>query len=509
MTSSRLVTVEHRTVDAIAGPLLTAEPMTGVSYAEPVDVIGPDGQTRRGQVLEIDGDRVTVQVLDGTQGLGLHGTTVRSRGGTSRLAVGPGLLGRAFDGRGQPADGGPPIIPEGFRDINGAPLNPVARRHPSEFVETGISAIDGLTTLVRGQKLPIFSGYGLPAAELAARIATSARVPGDAGAGGFVVVFAALGVTRREAEFYRTAFAESGRQHRMVLFVNLAEDPAIECLQTPRLALAAAEYLAWDGDLHVLVFLTDMTNYCEALREVSVARQELPGRRGYPSEMYSDLASIFERAGRIHGRPGSITQLAVLTMPDDDVSHPIPDLTGYITEGQVVLSRDLDRRGIFLPIDVLPSLSRLMNAGIGAGNTRDDHRDLADQLYACYARGRRVRDLASIIGTAALGEDDRRYLGFADDLEQRLIGQGTGRRGLGETLDLAWDLLGRFPRHELTRIRQRYLDRHHSPAQAPASQPDPPRLAENQRPKKEDTHAHHAHRHLPAVRAPLPQQAAP
>jgi V/A-type H+/Na+-transporting ATPase subunit B len=464
VTSGRLVTVEHRTVETIAGPLLAAEPMAGVGYAEPVEVLGPDGAIRRGQVLEIDGDRVTVQVLDGTQGLGLHGTTIRSRGDTSRLAVGPGLLGRAFDGRGQPADGGPPIIPDGFRDINGAPLNPVARSHPSEFVETGISAIDGLTTLVRGQKLPIFSGYGLPAAELAARIATGARVPGDAGADGFVVVFAALGVTRREAGFYRTAFADSGRQQRMVLFVNLAEDPATERLQTPRLALTAAEYLAWDAGRHVLVVMTDMTNYCEALREISAARQELPGRRGYPGDMYSDLASIFERAGRVRGRRGSITQLAVLTMPDDDISHPIPDLTGYITEGQVVLSRSLDRRGIFPPVDILPSLSRLMNAGIGAGNTRDDHRDLADQLYACYARGRRVRDLASIIGTAALGEDDRRYLAFADDFEQRFIGQGTGRRDLIATLDLAWALLGRFPRHELTRIRQRHLDRHHSPA---------------------------------------------
>jgi V/A-type H+/Na+-transporting ATPase subunit B len=457
---SPLITVEHRTVDGIAGPLLTAKPVTGVGYAEPVDVIGPDGHARRGQILQIDGDRVTVQVLDGTHGLGLHGTTIRSRGGASRLAVGPDLLGRTFDGRGQPADGGPPIIPEAFRDIDGAPLSPVARSHPAEFVETGISAIDGLITLVRGQKLPIFSGYGLPAADLAARIATSARVPGDAGADGFVVVFAALGVTRREAEFYRNAFTASGRQHRMVMFVNLAEDPAVERLHTPRLALTAAEYLAWDAGLHVLVVMTDMTNYCEALREVSAARQELPGRRGYPSDMYSDLASIFERAGRIHGRPGSVTQLTVLTMPDDDVSHPIPDLTGYITEGQIVLSRDLDRRGIFPPIDVLPSLSRLMNAGIGADSTREDHRELADQVYACYARGRHVRDLASVIGSAALGGNDRRYLAFADDFERHFVGQGSGRRTLTETLDAAWDLLGRFPRDELKRISRRHLDRH-------------------------------------------------
>jgi V/A-type H+-transporting ATPase subunit B len=452
VTATRLVTVEHRTVGTIAGPLLVADPLNGVGYAEPVEVIGPDGASRRGQVLEIDGSRVTVQVLDGTSGLGLDHTTVRSRGAAARLAVGAGLLGRAFDGQGNPADGGPPIIPEAFRDINGAPLNPVARSHPAEFVETGVSSIDGLITLVRGQKLPIFSGYGLPAAELAARIATSARVPGDAG--GFVVVFAALGATRREAQFYRDAFAASGRQQHMVLFVNLADDPAIERLQTPRIALTAAEYLAWDAGLHVLVVLTDMTNYCEALREISAARQELPGRRGYPSDMYSDLASIFERAGRVHGKAGSITQLAVLTMPDDDVSHPIPDLTGYITEGQIVLSRELDRRGIFPPVDVLPSLSRLMNAGIGENRTRGDHREVADQLYACYARGRRVRDLASIIGTAALGTGDRRYLSFADDFEQRFIGQGGLRRSIAESLDLARELLARFPRHELTRIRQ-------------------------------------------------------
>jgi V/A-type H+/Na+-transporting ATPase subunit B len=468
-----LITVEHRTSDAIAGPLLTAEPLTGVGYAEPVEVIGPDHRVRRGQVLEINGERVTAQVLDGTDGLDLERTVIRSRGGTSRIAVGPGLLGRTFDGAGRPADGGPPIIPHEFRDLDGAPLNPVARSHPSEFVETGISAIDALITLVRGQKLPIFSGYGLPAAELAARIATSARVPGQHDDDDFVVVFAALGVTRREAGFYRSAFAESGRQHRMVAFLNLAEDPAIERLHTPRLALTAAEYLAWDAGLQVLVVMTDMTNYCEALREVSAARQELPGRRGYPSDMYSDLASLFERAGRIGGSQGSITQLAVLTMPDDDVSHPIPDLTGYITEGQIVLSRDLDRRGIFPPIDVLPSLSRLMNAGIGDGSTRDDHRNLADQLYACYARGRQVRDLASIVGAAALGEDDRRYLAFADEFEQRLINQGAERRAIGATLDLAWDLLGRFPRHELKRIRQALLDRYHAPtAASPASGPE-------------------------------------
>ncbi len=409
--------------------------------------------------VEIDGDRVTVQVLDGTHGLDLAGTLVRSRGRASQLAVGPDLLGRAFNGAGQPIDGGPPVIPHEFRDIDGAPLNPVARSHPSEFVETGISAIDALITLVRGQKLPIFSGYGLPAARLGARIATSARVRADAAGDGFVVVFSALGVTRREAEYYQEAFAGSGRQDRMVLFLNLADDPAIERLQTPRLALTAAEHLAWDADLQVLVVMTDITSYCEALREIFAARQELPGRRGYPSDMYSDLASLFERAGRVRGKAGSLTQLIVLTMPDDDISHPIPDLTGYITEGQIVLSRDLDRQGVFPPIDVLPSLSRLMNAGIGEGSTRDDHRDLADQLYACYARGCQVRDLAAIVGTAALGQDDRLYLAFASDFEHRFIHQGSQRRDLAATLDLAWDLLDRFPRDELSRIRQRFLDR--------------------------------------------------
>jgi len=472
-TRLRLAAVEHQTVAAIAGPLLIAKPLTGVGYAEPVDIIGPDGDVRRGRVFEIDGDRVTIQVLDGTQGLDLAGTLVRSRGGAARLAVGPGLLGRAFNGAGQPIDGGPPVQPRESRDIEGAPLNPAARSHPSEFVETGISAIDALITLVRGQKLPIFSGYGLPAAQLAARIATSARVPAEAGGDGFVVVFCALGATRREAGYYRETLAASGRQDRMVMFINLADDPAIERLQTPRLALTAAEHLAWDAGLQVLVVMTDMTSYCEALREISAARQELPGRRGYPSDMYSDLASLFERAGRIRGQPGSLTQLIVLTMPDDDISHPIPDLTGYITEGQIVLSRDLDRQGVFPPIDVLPSLSRLMNAGIGAGRTRDDHRDLADQLYACYARGGQVRDLAAIVGTAALGEDDRRYLAFASDFEQRFIHQGPERRDMAATLDLAWDLLGRFPPGELTRIRQRFLDRRQRHREGPGARGRP------------------------------------
>jgi V/A-type H+/Na+-transporting ATPase subunit B len=467
----RLAVVEYRTVDAIAGPLLSAEPVTGVGYAEAVDVIGPEGDIRRGRVLEINGDRVTVQVLDGTHGLDLARTLVCSRGEAARLAVGPDLLGRTFNRAGQAADGGPPVMPRELRDIDGAPINPVARSHPSDFVETGISAIDGLITLVRGQKLPIFSGYGMPAGELAARIATSAKVPGETGHDDFVVVFAALGVTRREAEFYRAEFAASGHEDRMVQFVNLAADPAIERLQTPRLALTAAEYLAWDQGMQVLVVMTDMTSYCEALREIAAARQELPGRRGYPADMYSDLASVFERAGRIRGQRGSITQLIVVTMPDDDISHPVPDLTGYITEGQIVLSRDLDHRGIFPPIDVLPSLSRLMSAGIGAGRTREDHRDLADQLYACYARGRQVRDLVSVVGTAALSEEDMRYFTFADDFEHRFIHQGPESRDIAATLDLAWDLLGRFPGEELRRIRPHLLDRRKQPGPETARRP--------------------------------------
>ena len=383
-----------------------------------------------------------------------------------------GLLGRTFDGAGRPADSEPPVVPHEARDLGGAPPGPVARGHPSDVVETGISAIDALITLVRGQKLPIFSGYGLPAGQLAARIAMGSRVHGATGGADFAVVFAALGVTRHEAEFYRAALAVSGRQHRTASFLNLADEPAIERLQTPRLALTAAEYLAWEEGRDVLVVMTDLTSYCEALREVCAARQELPGRRGDPSDMYSDLASLVERAGRIRGRRGSITQLAILSMPDDDISHPIPDLAGYITEGQIVLSRDLDRRGIFPPIDVLPSLSRLASAGIGAGRTRDDHRDLADQLYAGYARGRHVRDLASVVGTAGLGEDDRRYLDFADNFEHRFINQGDTRRDMTATLDLAWDLLARFPRHELKRIRPQFLDElHHPAAGAAADQP--------------------------------------
>jgi V/A-type H+/Na+-transporting ATPase subunit B len=467
---TRLVSVEHRTVAYVAGPLLIAEHTTGIAYDDLVDVVAPDGELRRGQVLEVDGDRVVVQVFAGTQGLDRPGTIVRARGEAARLGVGRDLIGRILNGSGEPIDGGPPVIPEAYRDVNGLPLNPIARDHPSDFIETGISAIDGLNTLVRGQKLPIFSGFGLPANELAAQIAAGARV-GDGEP--FVVVFAAMGVTEREGAFYRDRFASGGALERSVLFLNHAADPTIERLLTPRVALTAAEYLAYECGMHVLCILTDMTNYCEALREIAAAREEMPGRRGYPGYMYTDLASLYERAGRVRGRPGSVTQLIILSMPDDDITHPIPDLTGYITEGQIVLARDLDRRGIAPPIDVLPSLSRLMNAGIGDGKTRNDHRAIIDQLYATYARGREVRRLASIVGEASLADDDRRALAFADDFETRFIGQGAVRRGIIQTLDLAWRLLDGFPEDELTRIPSELAARHRRPKDNVTGEPRP------------------------------------
>ena len=443
--------VDHRTVGYVSGPLLTVHRATGMGYADLVEIITPDGEVRTGQVLEIDGDRAVVQVFGGTHGLDRPSTVVRARGETARIGVGRDLIGRIFDGAGRPIDGGPPPAIAERRPLAGLPLNPVARDHPDQFIETGISAIDGLNTLVRGQKLPIFSGFGLPANELAARIAEQARVPDDDAE--FVVVFAAMGVTRREAAYFRSRLADSAALEHAVLFLNLADDPSIERLFTPRAALTVAEYLAFDQGMHVLVVLTDMINYCEALREIAAAREEMPGRRGYPGYMYTDLASLYERAGRVRGRPGSVTQLMIVSMPDDDITHPVPDLTGYITEGQIVLSRDLDRQGVQPPIDVLPSLSRLMNAGIGHGRTRADHRALADQVYASYARGREVRRLMSIVGEAALPPEDRRYLTFADAFEREFIGQGPQRREIGATLDLAWRLLAPFPDEDLKRIR--------------------------------------------------------
>jgi V/A-type H+-transporting ATPase subunit B len=443
--------VEFQTVDYVSGPLLFIEHVKGIHFSEMVDIISPDGDLRRGQVLEVNRERAVVEVFSGTRGLDTATTRVRLSGDAARLGVGSGMLGRVFDGQGFPIDGGPPTLPEAFWDVNGLPINPAARAHPVEFIQTGISAIDGLNTLVRGQKLPIFSGFGLPAGELAAQVAADARVAG-AGSERFVVVFAAMGITHREASFFRRFIADSGALGRTTMFLNLADDPTIERLMTPRVALTAAEYMAFELGKHVLVILTDMTNYCEALREVATAREEIPGRRGYPGYMYTDLATLYERAGRIRGHDGSITQLIILSMPDDDITHPIPDLTGYITEGQIVLSRELQRKGIEPPIDVLPSLSRLMNAGIGEGKTRDDHRQVADQLYSFYAEGRDLRRLVAIIGEAALSDHDRRYLEFADDFERSFIHQGSTPRSITETLDAAWSLLSGFSAAELKRI---------------------------------------------------------
>jgi len=450
-----LATKEYRTVSQIKGPLIFVERIAGVAYNEMAEIIGPDGDTRLGQVLEVDQDRCMVRLFVGTSGLDLKRTRVRFTGDVARLDVSLSMLGRVFNGTGEPIDGGPPIIPEASLDINGAPINPSVRTHPSECIQTGVSAIDGLNTLVRGQKLPIFSAAGLPANELAAQITSQARVFGQGAAAGaepFAVVFAAIGITQREASFFIDQFRASEAMDRTVLFINRADDPSIERLLTPRAALTAAEYLAFHHQRHVLVILTDITNYCEALREVSAASEEVPGRRGYPGYMYSDLASLYERAGRIHDNRGSVTQLIILSMPDDDITHPIPDLTGYITEGQIVLSRDLHRKGVYPPVDVLPSLSRLMNAGIGAGKTRADHRAVADQLYALYAEGRDLRRLVAIIGEAALSADDQRVLAFADNFESRFVGQGRIDRDVEATLELAWELFREVPPRLLKRI---------------------------------------------------------
>ena len=460
----RLVTKEYRTLSQIKGPLIFVERISGVAYDEIVEIVDPEGDVRLGRVLEVDTRRCMVQVLVGTSGLDLAQTRVRFTGDVARLDVSLSMLGRVLDGSGQPIDGAPPIIPETSLDVNGLPINPSVRNNPSEFIQTGVSAIDGLNTLTRGQKLPIFSGAGLPANELAAQIVSQAHVRGRDDSGTdepFAVVFAAIGITHREASYFMDQFQASDAVNRTVLFVNRADDPTIERLLTPRAALTAAEYLAFSHHRHVLVILTDMTNYCEALREVAAAREEVPGRRGYPGYMYSDLASIYERAGRVKGNPGSVTQLVILSMPDDDITHPISDLTGYITEGQIVLSRDLHRRGIYPPIDVLPSLSRLMNAGIGGDKTRPDHRALADQLYSLYAEGRDLRRLVAIIGEAALSPDDRRVLTFAERFEETFIGQGTIGRSIEETLDMSWDLLAQMPKEQLKKIPQQFIERYH------------------------------------------------
>jgi len=444
-----LVTRRIRGAHAIAGPLLFLEAVPSARLGEIVR-IRSGSEERRGQVIEISGARVAIQVLEETRGIAPDRVEVTLTGEVAKLGVSRAMLGRVFDGLGRPADGFPPPIAEARLPIAGAALNVMRREKPQDFIETGVSAIDGMNTLVRGQKLPIFSCAGLPAGRLATQIVCQARVRG--GGERFAVVFAAMGAPFREYDAYLEAFRAAGVLDRTVVFLSKADDPPIERLMTPRCALTCAEHLALAHGMHVLVVLTDVTSYCEALREVALAREEVPGRRGYPGYMYTDLATIYERAGRITGRPGSVTQLPVLTMPDDDLTHPIPDLSGYITEGQIVLSRDLDRKGIYPPIDVLPSLSRLMGLGAGPGRTREDHRPVADQLYAFYARGRDVRRMASIVGAANLGEDERRFLEFADRFEAELVGQGGAFRSIEDTLELGWKLLAAFPPDLLTRI---------------------------------------------------------
>ena len=448
---------EYRTITEVVGPLMLVEQVSGVKYNELVEIVQPDGSIRAGRVLEIDGSNALVQLFESSQGLKISEARARFLGKGTELAVSPDILGRVFDGMGRPIDDGPEIIPDKRLDINGMPINPAARDYPSEFIQTGISAIDGLNTLVRGQKLPVFSGSGLPHAQLAAQIARQAQVLGTKSE--FAVVFAAVGITYEEADFFISDFRRTGAIDRAVLFMNLANDPAIERISTPRMALTAAEYLAFDLDMHVLVIITDITNYAEALREVSAARKEVPGRRGYPGYLYTDLASMYERAGRIKGRKGSITQIPILTMPEDDKTHPIPDLTGYITEGQIILSRQLFNKGVTPPIDVLPSLSRLKDKGIGAGKTRKDHADTMNQLFSAYARGKEAKELAVILGDAALTDIDKLYAQFADRFESEYVSQGyEADRGIEETLNIGWELLKILPRGELRRIRDEYLD---------------------------------------------------
>lgn len=450
---------EYRTIKEVVGPLMLVENVEGVKYNELVEITQENGEKRNGKVLEINGDKALVQLFEGSQGLQISSSRAKFLGRGIELKVSEDMLGRVFDGMGRPMDGGPEIIPEFSKDINGQPINPSARDYPDEFIQTGVSAIDGLNTLVRGQKLPVFSGSGLPHARLAAQIARQAKVLG--GEGKFAVVFAAVGITFEEADYFITDFRKTGAIDRAVLFMNLADDPAIERIATPRMALTAAEYLAYEKDMHVLVILTDITNYAEALREVSAARKEVPGRRGYPGYLYTDLATMYERAGRIEGKAGSITQIPILTMPEDDKTHPIPDLTGYITEGQIILSRELYRRGIIPPIDVLPSLSRLKDKGIGAGKTREDHADTMNQLFAAYARGKEAKELSVILGESALSDIDKLYAKFSDAFESRYVAQGEEvDRSVEETLNLGWELLGILPRSELRRIRDSFLDKY-------------------------------------------------
>lgn len=454
---------EYRTIQEVAGPLMLVQGVENVTYDELGEIKLANGEKRRCKVLEVDGNTALLQLFENAAGINLSNSKVRFLGRTMELGVSPDMLGRVFDGLGQPIDGGPEILPEERRDINGLPMNPVARSYPQEFIQTGISAIDGLNTLVRGQKLPIFSASGMPHAQLAAQIARQAKVRGKDEK--FAVVFAAMGITFEESNFFIESFQETGAIDRTVLFVNLANDPAVERIATPRMALTAAEYLAFEEGMHVLVILTDITNYADALREVSAARKEVPGRRGYPGYMYTDLASLYERAGRQKGKDGSITMIPILTMPEDDKTHPIPDLTGYITEGQIILSRDLYHKGVTPPIDVLPSLSRLKDKGIGEGKTRADHSNTMNQLFAVYARGKDARELMAILGEAALSDTDLLYAKFADAFEKEYVSQGyTTDRTIEETLEIGWKLLGILPRSELKRIDDKYLDQYYVPA---------------------------------------------
>ena len=451
---------EYRTIQEVSGPLMLVRGVSGVTYDELGELELENGEKRRCKVLEIDGGNALVQLFEPSTGINLDTSKVRFLGRPMELGVSEDMLGRVFDGLGRPIDDGPEILPDERRDINGLPMNPAARAYPEEFIETGISAIDGLNTLVRGQKLPIFSASGLPHSQLAAQIARQAKVRGTDEP--FAVVFAAMGITFEEAHFFQESFRESGAIDRTVLFVNLANDPAVERIATPRMALTAAEYLAFEKNMHVLVIMTDITNYADALREISAARKEVPGRRGYPGYMYTDLASLYERAGRQKGKKGSITMIPILTMPEDDKTHPIPDLTGYITEGQIILSRELYQKGIQPPIDVLPSLSRLKDKGIGEGKTRADHANTMNQLFAAYARGKDAKELMMILGEAALTDIDKLYSKFADEFEEKYINQGyNSDRSIEETLDIGWDLLRILPRSELKRIKDEFLDEYY------------------------------------------------
>ena len=451
---------EYRSIREVAGPLMMVSGVEDVKFNELGEIELPSGERRRCKVLEIDGSNALVQLFESAAGINLANSKVRFLGRSMELPVSPDMLSRVFDGLGRPIDGGPELIPEKRLDVNGTPMNPAARNYPQEFIQTGVSAIDGLNTLVRGQKLPIFSASGLPHAQLAAQIARQATVLGDDS--GFAVVFAAMGITFEESNYFIESFRKTGAIDRTVLFINLANDPAVERIATPRMALTAAEYLAFDRGMQVLVILTDITNYADALREVSAARKEVPGRRGYPGYMYTDLATLYERAGRQKGKDGSITLIPILTMPEDDKTHPIPDLTGYITEGQIILSRELYRKGVTPPIDVLPSLSRLKDKGIGQGRTREDHASTMNQLFAAYARGKDAKELMVILGEAALTKIDKQYAQFADRFEQEYVSQGyETNRTIEETLDLGWQLLRILPRSELKRISDDMLDRYY------------------------------------------------